>query len=285
MDFNFNTSSIVVFQFPRYAGGKFVVNCLGLSDNMVLQRQSLAQRQVDGTISLEDKKEYIMKHLSWEDAADGWADLRLGDVELCVTNESSQSNIEAAMNSLTYGKQHDDINDTVKFLSQQEDRHLLFPMISHSDTFYRGRYPNAKVIQFKNNDDFVRTRTSLLRDNQMPRDEEQWNNVANEISDEFKEKFGKNATFVLQKEADFLWDTNWFNSTEETLDGVHSLYNFLNLTDWDKVKEVVEEYYNSWIIAAVTPRHTVVNGDKLKLKGNNENSIHFIPKEEYENRK
>jgi len=285
MDFNFNTSSIVVFQFPRYAGGKFVVNCLGLSDNMVLQRQSLAQRQVDGTISLEDKKEYIMKHLSWEDAADGWADLRLGDVELCVTDESSQSNIVAAMNSLTYGKQHDDINDTVKFLSQQEDRHLLFPMISHSDTFYRERYPNAKVIQFKNNDDFVRTRTSLLRDNQKPRDEEQWNNVANEISDEFKEKFGKNSSFILQKEADFLWDTNWFNSTEETLDGVHSLYNFLNLTDWDKVKEVVEEYYNSWIIAAVTPRHTVVNGDKLKLTGNNENSIHFIPKEEYENRK
>lgn len=285
MDFNFNTSSIVVFQFPRYAGGKFVVNCLGLSDNMVLQRQSLAQRQVDGTISLEDKKEYIMKHLSWEDAADGWADLRLGDVELCVTDESSQSNIDAAMNSLTYGKQHDDINDTVKFLSQQEDRHLLFPMISHSDTFYRERYPNAKVIQFKNNDDFVRTRTSLLRDNQKPRDEEQWNNVANEISDEFKEKFGKNSSFILQKEADFLWDTNWFNSTEETLDGVHSLYNFLNLTDWDKVKEVVEEYYNSWIIAAVTPRHTVVNGDKLKLTGNNENSIHFIPKEEYENRK
>ena len=285
MDFNFNTSSIVVFQFPRYAGGKFVVNCLGLSDNMVLQRQSLAQRQVDGTISLEDKKEYIMKHLSWEDAADGWADLRLGDVELCVTDESSQSNIVAAMNSLTYGKQHDDINDTVKFLSQQEDRHLLFPMISHSDTFYRERYPNAKVIQFKNNDDFVRTRTSLLRDNQKPRDEEQWNNVANEISDEFKEKFGKNSSFILQKEADFLWDTNWFNSTEETLDGVHSLYNFLNLTDWDKVKEFVEEYYNSWIIAAVTPRHTVVNGDKLKLTGNNENSIHFIPKEEYENRK
>jgi hypothetical protein len=119
----------------------------------------------------------------------------------------------------------------------------------------------------------------------MPRDEEQWNNVANEISDEFKEKFGEKSTFILQKEADFLWDTNWFNSTEETLDGVHSLYNFLNLTDWDKVKEFVEEYYNSWIIAAVTPRHTIVNGVKLKLKEDNENGIHFIPKEEYENRK
>jgi len=60
MNFNFNTSNLVVFQFPRYAGGKFVINCLGLSDNMVLQSRSLAQRQVDGTISLEDKKKYII---------------------------------------------------------------------------------------------------------------------------------------------------------------------------------------------------------------------------------
>jgi len=285
MNFNFNTPNLVVFQFPRYAGGKFVINCLGLSDNMVLQSQSLAQRQIDRTISLEDKKEYIIEHLSWEDAADGWADLRLGDTELFVSDENTQGDSGSAMQSLSYGKQHDGINDTVKFLSQQEDRNLLFPIISHSATFNRERYPNAKVIQWKNNDDYVRTRTSLLRDNQMPRDEEQWNNVANEISDEFKEKFGEKRTFILQKEADFLWDTNWFNSTEETLDGVHSLYNFLNLTDWDKVKEFVEEYYNSWIIAAVTPRHTIVNGEKLKLKEDNENGIHFIPKEEYENRK
>ena len=252
MDFNFNTSNLIVFQFPRYAGGKFVINCLGLSDNMVLQKQSLAQKQIDETLSLEDKKKYIIEYLSWEDAADGWADLRLGDVELFVNDE--KQNTEVAMYHLSLGKQDDDINDTVKFLSQQEDRHLLFPMINHSDTVYRGRYPNAKVIQFKNNDDFVRTRTSLLRDNQMPRDEEQWNNVANEISDEFKEKFGKNATFVLQKEADFLWDTNWFNSVEDTLAGLQSLYRFLNLNDWNKVKEFIEEYYCLWIKAIVTPK-------------------------------
>lgn len=262
MDFNFNTSNIVVFQFPRYAGGKFVMNCLGLSDNMVLQHQSLAQRQVDGTVSLEDKKEYIMEHLSWEDAADGWADLRLGDVELFVDDErpsdkNSQRDVDEAMSSLYLRTQHDSINNTVKFLSQQEDRHLLFPIIRHNVTFYRGIYPNAKVIQWKNNNDFVLARTSLLPDYRMPPDEEQWNNVANEISDSFKEKFGQNATFVLQKEADFLWDTNWFNSVEETLDGINSLYNFLNLTDWDKVKEFVEEYYNLWIIAAVTPKPKV----------------------------
>ena len=252
MNFNFNTSNLVVFQFPRYAGGKFVINCLGLSDNMVLQSRSLAQRQVDGTISLEDKKKYIIEHLSWEDAADGWADLSLGDAELFVSDAGTRR--DEAISSLAFGKQHDRINDTVKFLSQQEDRHLLFPIIKHTATIHRERHPNAKVIQWKNNGDFVKTRTSLLPDDRMPRDEEQWNNVANEIPDSFKEKFGQNATFVLQKEADFLWDTNWFNSVEETLDAVHSLYNFLSLTDWDKVKEFVEEYYHLWIKAIVTPK-------------------------------
>ena len=253
MNFNFDTSSLVVFQFPRYAGGKFVMNCLGLSDNMVLQSHSLAQRQVDGTISLEDKKKYIIEHLDWEDAADGWADLRLGDVELFVDDE--KQNADEAMSSLFLGKQHDRINDTVKFLSQQEDRHLLFPTIIHNATFHRERYPNAKVIQWKNNDDFVLRRTSLLPGYRMPIDNEKWNNVANEIPDSFKEKFGQKATFVLQKEADFIWNTNWFNSVEETLDGIKSLYNFLDLTDWDKVKEFIEEeYYCLWIKAIVTPK-------------------------------
>ncbi|MBC8409203.1 MAG: hypothetical protein H8E12_10850 [Rhodobacteraceae bacterium] len=219
---------------------------------MVLQKQSLAQKQIDETLSLEDKKKYIIEYLSWEDAADGWADLRLGDVELFVNDE--KQNTEVAMYHLSLGKQDDDINDTVKFLSQQEERHLLFPVISHSGTFDRGRYPNAKVIQWKNNGDFVKTRTSLLHDDRMPRDEEQWNNVANEISDSFKEQFGKNATFVLQKEADFLWDANWFNSVEDTLAGLQSLYRFLNLNDWNKVKEFIEEYYCLWIKAIVTPK-------------------------------
>lgn len=255
MDFNFNTSNLIVFQFPRYAGGKFVINCLGLSSDMVLQKQSLAQKQIDETLSLEDKKEYIIEYLSWEDAADGWADLRLGDVELFVGDEKrKEKGSDEAMDSLSYGKQHDNINGTVKFLSQQEDRHLLFPVISHSGTFDRGRYPNAKVIQWKNNDDFVKTRTSLLPDCRMPMDFDKWNNVANEIPDSFKEQFGKNATFVLQKEADFLWDANWFNSVEDTLAGLQSLYRFLNLNDWNKVKEFIEEYYCLWIKAIVTPK-------------------------------
>ena len=67
MNLNYDTSNLVVFQFPRYAGGKFVQNCLGLSDHMVFQKQSLAQAQIDGNFSFEDKKEYILEYQQQED--------------------------------------------------------------------------------------------------------------------------------------------------------------------------------------------------------------------------
>ena len=238
MNFNYSTSNIVMFQFPRYAGGKFVINCLGLSDNMVLQSQSLAQTQIDGTISFENKKEYIIEHLDWEDCADGWADLRLGCIELFVADDGRhQKNVEEIIDCIFTRKQHDRINDTVKYLSQQEDRHLLFPIVTHSSN-YRRLYPNAKTIQWKNNAEFVRKRTELLPTHRMPSAEHKWNTMN-------------------QSEADFVWDTNWYNNLTQTMDGIHSLYNFLNLNDWDKVKEFVEEYYYVWTEKIVTPKPPV----------------------------
>jgi hypothetical protein len=235
MNLNYDTSNLVVFQFPRYAGGKFVQNCLGLSDHMVFQKQSLAQAQIDGNFSFEDKKEYIIEYLDWEDCVCGWADLRLGCIELFMGDDARyQKNVGEIMDCVSLLKQHDGINDTVKYLSHQEDRPLLFSIVIHSPNHKR-LYPNAKIIQWKNNNEFIRKRTKLLSAHHMPPAWSIWNDTN-------------------QSEADFVWDTSWNNNLTQTMDGIHSLYNFLNLNDWDKVKEFVEEYYYLWIEKIYTPK-------------------------------
>ena len=230
MNFNYDTSNLVVFQYPRYAGGKFVINCLGLSDNMVFQKQSLAQAQLDGEFLFEDKKKWILEHIEWEDCADGWADLRLGCVELFVDDEYSDG-AGTIMKFVYENKQHDRINNTVKYLSQQEDRHLLFPIVNHESTPHS--LPNAKIIQWKNNAEFVRKRTKFL-----PTPAMGWNTW----------------TTLNDGRADFTWDSNWYNDPIQTLNGIHSLYKLLNLEGWEDVKSFVEQYYYLWTEKIITPK-------------------------------
>ena len=52
--FNYNTKNIILWHYPGYAGGNVIKNSLGLSDNVVFQKQSLAQAQIDGKFSFED---------------------------------------------------------------------------------------------------------------------------------------------------------------------------------------------------------------------------------------
>jgi len=242
VNFNYDTSNLIIFQYPRYAGGKFVINCLGLSDNMVFQRQSFAQAQIDGNFSFEDKKEHILEKIEWEDCADGWSDLRLGCTELFVADDGNDyPDVNEIMHSVYENKQHDGISDTVKYLSQQEDRHLLFPIVNHGEKTITDRYPNAKIIQWKNNAEFVHKRTKSLPSSTMGWD-------INWIWDTLN-----------GGRADFMWDSNWYNTSTQTLNGIHSLYNLLNLNGWEEVKSFVEEYYYLWIEKIVTPKPDINN--------------------------
>jgi hypothetical protein len=205
---------------------------------MVFQKQSLAQAQIDGKFSFEDKKEYILEHIEWEDCAGGWADLRLGCTELFVNdNITSNSEVDEIMTSVNMNKQHSGISDTVKNLSRQDDRHLLFPIVTHGEGITQAdSYPNAKIIQWKNTTEFVHKRTKLLPSSMMRQERKMtWNTLDDE-------------------RVDFSWDTEWYDNMTQTLDGINSLYNLLNLEGWEKVRPFIEEYYYLWIEKIVTPK-------------------------------
>jgi hypothetical protein len=42
---NFNTDKIIIVYFPRFAGGKFLINCLGMSRHAVLSNRRLAEAE------------------------------------------------------------------------------------------------------------------------------------------------------------------------------------------------------------------------------------------------
>lgn len=231
-DFNFDTENIIIFHFPRYAGGKFVQNCIGLSDNVVFQRQSMAQGQIDGTLSLNDKKEYILTLMQDEDIKENeyWADLHLGCSQLFVADDCPGSDKSGnAMWAIFEGRQHSQINDTVRFLSSAENDKLLFSLNWHQEYLDRTFFPNAKIIAFKNNSKMTKYRFRFLDKAAMIGEGHHWNEGS-----------------IWRRVPDFTWDTEWLNDVSTTTDGLKKLYRLFNLDGWEQAEPFIKEYYHMW---------------------------------------
>ena len=229
MEFNFNTKNIILFHYPRYTGGKFVMNCMGLSGNMVLQKQSLAQAQIDGTLSFNDKKEYILKYIQDEDILKNnfWRDLNLGCSQLFIDGADNSTTHWGLIDNIKTGKQHSSITDTVKFLSSDNNNKLLFSLVWHGGCI-TPRFPNAKIITFKNNVQMINHRKHFLK-----QDNEVFASNWNEGS-------------LNERVPDFTWNTEWLNDVDATMDGIKELYRLFNLDGWEQAEPFIKEYYHLW---------------------------------------
>lgn len=68
--------------YPAGAGGKFLLACLGLSDNMVFQHRKLAEKQIVGDFTQDYKVKYLKYWMAQALEQKQWNDFKLGDGEL-----------------------------------------------------------------------------------------------------------------------------------------------------------------------------------------------------------
>ena len=82
---NFDTRNLIIVCYPGGAGGKFLINSLGLSDDCVFQDADLASRQLQQDFTPADKFSYLTNKIN--KVTGEWHDLDLGCVQLFgVTN-------------------------------------------------------------------------------------------------------------------------------------------------------------------------------------------------------
>jgi hypothetical protein len=74
-----NRPNVVIFAYPGFAGGKFLINCLGLSDSCCFQDINLVSQQLNHSFTPQHKLTYLLSKLS---DAETWQDLGLGDWQL-----------------------------------------------------------------------------------------------------------------------------------------------------------------------------------------------------------
>jgi hypothetical protein len=199
---------------------------------MVLQKQSLAQAQIDGDFSLNEKKEYILTHMQAEDIKNGyWGDLQLGCSQLFGQDDwcgggqtyDKLKEVPNVMKFVSSNKQHPSINDTVKFLSSDENDNLWFSLNEHGHISATDYFPNAKIITFENSTRMVKHRCSFIG---IPT--RGWESS------------------IEDREPDFTWNTNWFFDETKTINGIKELYRLFNLDGWARSEEFIKKYYQLW---------------------------------------
>jgi len=241
------TDNIIGFYFPPGSGGKFIINCLGLGTNAILQDETLAKQQLVGEL---DKLSELLSRLANETV--DWNDLGLGDRNLygCTSLNNTDTII---------------IRDTVKqVLSRGWYTFLVMHDINSIKTV-QSVLPNIRIIQMENGKYFIdRFREDLYEDPQTldtywngikgpdwpvdpPRSIQEVNALPESIINELNNDFGGEIFDSIDYFSDiiFTWNAKWIKSKNEFLTHIEDLYDVVGITGFNK--DALLTYYTAYI--------------------------------------
>ena len=220
---NFNTNNLVIVNYPGGAGGKFLINALGLSTGAVLQDATLAEEDLAGNLSSLDKLNILKSRMP----TDGkWNDLNLGCNELFGIHISKYDyhSYEECCNF--------EFRPVIDPLSNSDKLFFVVDNRVRKPSVYLTVWRNARTIALDNSERFVRERARL---------------PGLEHIDKLAQHFIGNNPWPnkLIAKTDLRWDTENYYSLDATLAGVEDFYQRLALPDYNR--DYVAEYYNLWI--------------------------------------
>lgn len=270
-----DAKNILLVKFDEGAGGKFLINCIGLSDGAVLQHSALAEAQLQGLLLPQDKFDLIMSRLQAHTGE--WADLGLHSSRLFGIAENDYA--QRVPSTMRPRKVIYDLCDNGKVIAPQVLHHIpVFEMALKM-------WSSAKIIIFNNDVDFIKQMRPrmLLRNN--PSLSVYWNDIRGsdwpkhppytidrynqlpeyirtELEDIFNGDIFYHITYpeIIEREQEeaklvhdtarqsrdcFDWDTTWYFDEDSTISGVSKVYDWLGLTDFNE--QMVREYYSLWI--------------------------------------
>jgi hypothetical protein len=241
MMINFETENLIIVCYPQNAGGKFLINCLGLSTDAVFQDKNLASLQLTGNYNTDNKIDYIRNKMIQTQTS--WSDLDLGCQQLF------------GINNETYLTKIPESYSFANVISNLSHSDYKFFLVAHSEEYlkqYIARWPNVKLIIFENCSKFVIFRSwKMLRGPDWPLKSPKFDNmdilpklVENDIVTIFKNitTFKQEGHYSNQI---LYWNTDLFFSKSNTIKEIQKLYQLLNLSNFNE--SYISEYYDSWI--------------------------------------
>lgn len=264
----FNYANINHVLYPSNAGGKFLINCLSLNNRAVFQDQKLAQQQLNGNFTINDKQDYIYRHLELAKQTGKWTDLALGANQLFNIRYDVYINtfVEIVKKKLDTPVIQNCIANNLHLFTTVHD----FIMLEHMLNIW----PNGKLIVFKNYKNFVDKRLNCtdVKDKWDQIKGEDWPSVPDNI-DSYNQlpKYIRNEIYkdfnnviydlLLRQETDVLWHI-YMKKLSKTMDlfefdveyaygnseNFYKTYvqvcNYLDLPTTEQI--IIDRYYNEW---------------------------------------
>jgi|TARA_Y100000389_G_scaffold146249_1_gene144917 hypothetical protein len=218
---NLDTDNLVIIWYHNYSGGKFMANCLGLNDNALFQDKQLAEAQIAGEFSVEDKLDYLLGQIQLNRKGIVWNDLNLTDKSFFGFEKRDYIDPWRGISFHSYVK--DVTESDYKFFIASH----FMPEVLEIVKIWK----NAKIILFTDVEEFVTKRTQddpFLRTylkalDSHPAELEEMSKLDNII---------------------YKFDVRKYESETETLDAVKELYEILDLPGYNR--EYLAKYWNHW---------------------------------------
>jgi hypothetical protein len=144
---------MILLIYPKYVGGKFIANCLALSKDCVVQDQQIAHldlKQNPSNANYYDfKLKSVLKTLPKFENMSDWGNYEYGCEDLYGINEDFYKE-----NSIANIRDRIEQIDIIKVLTNNNKESCLIAHDYRTALKYLLVYPDAKIIEFKNFDQF-----------------------------------------------------------------------------------------------------------------------------------
>jgi hypothetical protein len=257
-------SNPIIVSFPRGTGGKFLINCIGLSDQAVLSDCGLMIKQLNYQLSSQDKLDILLERIS--QVGNQWDDLNFSMLKL-INPYIDVSNFN--IKDITFKEKVFVDVESVPCLELLKKSKKFFCIESHNidETIYLfNLLEGATIILFKENyNKFLNYRyfdliswTNIkwkkLRGSDWPvtppKNMKEYHllpvTIQNELYNFIQHQTVSEWPISNLYHTNYLtWDANCYLDENIFLKNIKNLYKVLGLTDFNK--KIIRTYYRSWI--------------------------------------
>lgn len=213
MNLNTETESITIVVYEPWVGGKFLINCLGLSDHAYLQDAILIQLQMQGKLTPADKKELLVDRLN--KVTTKWLDLEMGCGKVFGRYSTNKENFPPLVSQMS--------NEDKRFFVIAHNLNDLDKLLNI--------WKNPKIIVLNNGIKFAKWRWGNLTKEQLLTHPQfnLWKNPDDIPTKEVAtaDKL-KNTNYKI-----FTWDTDAYLDRYKFKEEIEKCYEFCGLPDYD----------------------------------------------------
>lgn len=221
--------NVVCVLYPHWAGGKSLINALGISESACLQHRFLSELQIAGKLSSKNKFDLVFDKV--KASRYYWDDLSFGCIQFY--GDRPEFAINQFKDYTKINPQEFLLND--RLLVQAQEKQLVIFRTIHDARAWKKfiAISNPFTIQFVNVQPVIEHR------------------IGNKAAHDFISQQEKELSQALKhtdRNPNFVWDCEWFFDKDLYKKNLQNLYNVLNLTDFNEewTEQLRKIYLEVW---------------------------------------